>query len=432
LTNDCRTLAAQALCAVIDQGRSLTEALAETLPHARTEDRALLQELCYGVTRHYFRYLTLTRAWLSKPLGKKDTDVHLLLMLGFYQLEAMRIPDYAAVSATVETVRRLNKPWAAGMINALLRRFGREKETLSHYYKSDAERFALPPWLWRQLQVDWPDHWRAIAEESLARAPLTLRRHLGHADASSVLQQIQALDPAACALPHPASGLTLSNVFPVEHIPGFSAGAVSVQDLSAQWAAYLLAPSAGDRVLDLCAAPGGKTCHLLELQPALRELVAVDIDAQRLIRVQENLDRLQLRATLKTADASDVNAWWDGQPFDAILLDAPCSATGVMRRHPDIKLLRRETDVPALVQTQLHLLHAAWSTLKPGGALLYVTCSILRAENDGVVSAFVAQTPDASAEGLPETLGQPTLLGRQILPGERQGDGFYYAKLRKR
>ncbi len=426
-----RAAAARIVAAVANQGQSLDRALAAGTERASA---GLVKLLAYESLRWYLRLDALLKHWI-KPAQKLEPEVHALAIVGFAQLFHTDIPAYAAVSATVDATRLLRQPKAAGLINALLRRAQREGAALLRRIDANpAPRTAHPEWLVQALRQDWPDDWSRILDANNAHPPFWLRvnrrvttrddyrvqltRH-GHesetsASASDALRLLQPIDP--------------------HDLPGFAAGFVSVQDAAAQLAVEFLQPQAGERVLDACAAPGGKTCHILEREPRVREVVAVDVSAERLGRVRENLQRLSLRATLVAGDAADPAAWWDGSAFDRVLLDVPCSATGVIRRHPDIKLLRRSTDIAALVERQAALLDALWRVLKPGGVLLYASCSALRAENAEIVSRFLERgearditAPRAAALGL-RTRSAP---GHAIAAGTAGMDGFYYACLQK-
>jgi len=313
----------------------------------------------------------------------------------------------------------------------VLRRYQREQAVLDAAAEAEpVARHAHPHWLLTRLQQDWPDDWQAVCAANNARAPMTLRVNTLRGSPADYQQRLTEAGLAATSQPHAPAALVLTEPTDVAALPGFAAGDVSVQDAAAQLAAPLLDVQAGQRVLDACAAPGGKTAHLLENNPSA-ELVALDNDAARLDRVAETLARLQLAARLLHADAGQVVDWWDGKPFDRILLDAPCSASGVIRRHPDIKALRRAVDIDALAAQQARLLDALWPCLAPGGKLLYVTCSVLAAENGRQVKTFLARTPDAAALPLAADWGRPAGHGRQILPGEADMDGFFYALLVK-
>jgi len=422
-----RMLAARVLAAVIGRGRSLKAELAVTLPKlSDARDRALLEAICFAVLRRRHAYEQALRQWLQKPLSPRDADLKGLLLAGFAQLDALELPAHAALSATVEAARSLGRERQAGLVNAVLRRAQREG-----FPPGRAEE-AWPAWLREQVRQDWPVQAADIFAASLQPAPLWLRVNRQRHAREAYLALLQTAAIEALAEPLSADAIRLPEAVPVTSLPGFAEGAVSVQDLSAQQVADALAPPRGARVLDACAAPGGKSAHLLERDPALR-LLALDVDARRLQRVRETFARTGVgrEAQVKAADAADVASWWDGEPFDAVLLDAPCSATGIIRRQPDVLLHRRAEDVAALVRLQARLLDAVWAILRPGGVLLYSTCSILRSENGRQVASFLARTPDARLEPLPEAFGHDDGGTRQRLPGEQGGDGFFHARLVK-
>lgn len=427
---DCRAAAARVLAAVAADGQSLGRALAPLEPEVGSRDRALLRELCYGSLRWYPRLHGLVAPLLQKPLKKKDAAVLQLLVVGAYQLFYTRIPSHAAIGATVEACRALDRSWATGLVNGILRRLQREHETLSAQLPPHAAD-AHPEWLWRRIRAAWPEQAETVFAAGNAHPPMCLRVNRRDTTPDEYLQRLQdaGIPAELCALS--SVGLRLANPCDIDALPGFVDGAVSVQDEAAQLSAPLLAPQPGERVLDACCAPGGKTGHLLEHQPGLAELWALDSDGERLRRVAENLARLRLEARLITGDAAQPDAWWDGRPFDRILLDAPCSGTGVIRRHPDIKLLRSPADIDGLARLQRQLLDALWPLLAPGGTLLYATCSILPAENSELVSAFLAATADAEEAPIDATWGLAQPVGRQLLPSPGGCDGFYYARLRK-
>lgn len=431
VSNNTRAEAARILVKVIEDGQSLTAVLDRQADDGR--DVALLRELCYGVLRHVFSLSALTEQLLSKSLKAKDADVRCLIMVGLYQLIHLRVPDHAAINETVAATKTLKKPWAKGLINALLRRYQRESESLLQKVSKD-DRTEHPAWLLERLRADWPEDWQAIIEGNNARAPMTLRVNVAQGGRDAYLADLKANDIDAEPVEEVAEALQLSSPVPVESLPGFAEGRVSVQDAAAQLAAGLLAAEPGQRILDACAAPGGKTAHILEgiaAQDAEIDLLAIDNDERRLSRVAETLDRLELSAELLVADAADVEQWFEGELFDRILLDAPCSATGVIRRHPDIKCLRRDTDIDVLVAAQARLLDRLWSVLKPGGRMLYATCSVLHAENVAQMEAFLSRQADAQEQVIEATWGHKQRIGRQILPGEGDKDGFYYAVLEK-
>ncbi|MBL1262630.1 16S rRNA (cytosine(967)-C(5))-methyltransferase RsmB [Candidatus Methylomicrobium oryzae] len=424
-----RLLAAKVLTRVVAEGQSLTAALEQVLQTVPSvQDRALLQALCYGVCRQYHRLDFILCQLLDKPL--KDIHIRLLILVGLYQLGFMRIKTHAAVSETVNAAGR--KPWAKGLINALLRRYLRERE---QFEKAADENFLAscshPEWLIAKIRQDWPDKADRCLRENNQPPPFALRVSLSRISREAYCELLNVQGLAAELPDFCASALVLDQPVPVERLPGFAEGLVSVQDTAAQLAAGLLDVRPGQRVLDLCAAPGGKTAHILEMQPQLKEMVAIDVDANRLRRVEENLRRLRLEAKTAVGDASHPEDWWDGRQFDRILVDAPCSALGVIRRHPDIKLLRRAGDIEPLAAQQRAILNAAWNMVAPGGCLLYATCSVLKEENERQMVDFLAGHPDAIEWPITAEWGTACAVGRQILPGDLAMDGFYYARLRK-
>lgn len=430
---DARHAAVRILLEVYGSGHSLTQACAATLSQLREpRDRALAQDLAYGVLRWGPRLEALAAQLLQRPLGRRDLDVHCLVLIGLYQLDCTRIPPHAAVAATVAVTAVLGKSWARGLINAVLRRFQREApELLARVDARPATALAHPEWLFERLRADWPRDAEAIAAAANERPPMTLRVNRRRISREEYLHCLNEAGLAAEAQAHCPAGIVLEHPQDVGRLPGFVDGLVSVQDGAAQLAAPLLELRPAQRVLDLCAAPGGKTAHILESEPDLAHLVAVDIDAARLRRVREGLDRLGLHAELVCGDGARPEDWWDGVPFDRILLDAPCSGTGVIRRHPDIKRLRRPEDITTLVARQRELLDAAWTMLKPGGMLLYVTCSIMQQENDVQLGEFLARHGDAGVREIDASWGRALGYGRQILPGADGMDGFFYGRVDK-
>lgn len=431
---DPRLSAIANLAAVVD-GRSLDAVLADSAEALPEQERSFAAELSYGLCRWYRQLHAIVAARLQKPLRDKDRDLHFLLMLGVWQLLHGRMPAHAAISSCVDLTRSLDKPWAGKLVNAILRRVQREQadqqSELQQLLAGDLSiRFAQPKWFVRGMGKAWPDRQVDILEALQQRAPMTLRLNLRRQSREDYLARLQAQDIAADALDAVPSAVVLRQPLPVARVPGFADGLVSVQDAGAQLAGALLDVQAGQRVLDACAAPGGKTGHLLEQADDL-QVTAVDIDQRRLARVAENLQRLQLHAELVAADAAEPPPNWREQPFDRILVDAPCSATGVMRRHPDIRLLRRSEDIAALAQRQAAILDALWPCLRPGGKLLYVTCSLMPQENHLQIEAFLQRHSQARALPLPDNWGHACSVGRQTLPGEMTMDGFYYALLEK-
>jgi len=428
-----RAVAAQVLLAVLRDNVHLNTALKQLRPaNMAARDAALVQELCYGALRYRPRLEFWLTHLLKQPLKAADLDVHALLMLGLYQLVAMRVPAHAAVKETAQACRNLGKSWAVKLINAILRRFQREQTALEAAADQDETAcYMHPRWFIERVQQDWPQHWQELLQANNARPPLCLRVNRRLIARDALLETFAAAGVEARAGEVSEDAVILEKPADVESLPGFAAGHFSVQDEAAQLAAMCLDLKAGMRVLDACAAPGGKTAHILERCPDLAELVAVDSDPGRSQRIHVTLERLGLQATLRIADVGDTDAWWDGRLFDRILLDAPCSATGVIRRHPDIKSRRRPRDVSKVAELQVELLAALWPLLAPGGNLLYVTCSVLAEENARQIDRFLAANDTARAAALPDSWGLPAGRGRQILPGQSGMDGFYYAGLSK-
>jgi len=395
-----------------------------------SRDQALLQQLCYGTLREFYRLEAVLDQLLTKPLRDKDRDVRALLLVGIYQLSSTRIPDHAAVSATVAAVRELKKPWAKGLTNAILRRYIRERDALENNL-DEAASSGHPLWLFNKLQQQWADAAAGIIAAGNEQPPMTLRVNKAKLGRETYLEKLASAGIAAEPGVISAQAVILERSVDVGELPGFDAGEVSVQDEAAQVAAMLLDTRPGERILDACSAPGGKTCHLLEMQGELAELVAMDIDSDRLARVAENLDRLGLVANLVAGDASAPPTALERAGFDRILIDAPCSATGVIRRHPDVKILRRESDIPRLAALQLSILQGLWPLLKPGGHLLYATCSVLQEENSLVIEKFLGQRADATLEIPQQAWGELCSHGRQLLPRVGGPDGLFYALLHK-
>lgn len=423
-----RAIAAGLIGELLQQHGSLSGALdAINLPE---RDRAWLQALCFEVMRHLPTLQALINPLLNKPLKARDQDVYALLLMGICQLRYMRVAEHAAIHETVEACTDLHKAWAKGLVNAVLRQYQRRCDELEAAL-SPAAAAAHPEWLWKAIHRHWPEQADAIIACNNSHPPMTLRVNRRQESRAAYRDRLDHAGIAATACPYTPDGLRLSTPVPVDALPGFHQGDASVQDESAQLAALLLPAQPGLRVLDACAAPGGKTGHWLEIEPQLA-MTALDMDASRLRRVEENLQRLDfMNVILHTGDLGNPASWWDGILFDAILLDAPCSGTGVIRRHPDIKLLRKASAIQELVEEQRVLLASAWSMLKPGGTLLYSTCSILPEENAVQIDTFLRATPDAHEEPISADWGIACSHGRQILPGEHGGDGFYYARLQK-
>jgi len=426
-----RAEAARALSRVVSEGVSLRRALAEANPRiADPRDRALLAASLFAASRWWLRLSAALDRLTDTPLPPKARDLRALLVLAFAQVAVLELPDYAVVAACVDATRVLGHPHYAGLANAVLRRFLRERAELDAVLDADpVTRHAHPRWLIDAIARDWPEQVDAILAANNHEAPLTLRVNRRRATREELLERLRVADVAAEAHVELADAIVLAASTDVTRLPGYAEGLFSVQDGAAQRVVDLLDLAGGQRVLDACAAPGGKAAHALERVAV--DLVALDDDPARLPRVRENLVRLGLDAAIVAGDAASPEAWWDGRAFDRILLDAPCSATGIVRRQPDIKLHRRGADIAPLAATQAGLLRALWPLLAPGGRLVYATCSLLRAENEAVLAGFLATRDDARALALPERFGHVAGAGRQNLPGEGGMDGFYYAAIEK-
>ncbi|MDP2286660.1 MAG: 16S rRNA (cytosine(967)-C(5))-methyltransferase RsmB [Pseudohongiella sp.] len=431
-----RASAALVMSALLSQKGSLATQLPRlSSSSSNAGSIALLKELCYGACRWYFQLNYLLEKLVDKPLKGKDSDIHCLIILGMYQLSRMRIPDYVCINETVNACVLLKKPWAKALVNAVLRKYQGSCAAGQIDYPDDASRFAYPAWLVTTLKINWPDNWEHILSAGNSHPPMCLRVNLRRCSREHYLELLADAGIAAVAGSITPSAIYLSVPCSVDILPGFEAGFVSVQDEASQLLPSLMLPGKGQRILDACAAPGGKTCHLLETEPHLYEVIALDIEARRLGRLQENLDRLQLssdRVKVIGADATKLDEWWDGEPFDRILLDAPCSATGIIRRQPDIKILRTALDIKRLTELQAQLLDRLWTCLRPGGLMVYSTCSILPEENSSQIGSFVDRTKDAELQRISGDWGITCANGKQLLPTDNSTDGFYFALLQKR
>jgi len=425
-TYNLRSIAAKAISQVLDQGQSLSTVLPGLQKNISEKDRGLLQELCFGTLRVLPQLEWCLQQLMAKPLTGKQRTLHYLLMVGIYQLVHTRIPAHAALAETVEGAVALKRPQLKGLINGVLRQFQRQQEDLIQRMENTDSRYLHPSWLLNRIKKAYPEQWEAIIEANNQRPPMWLRVNRIHHSRDEYLALLQAAGIDAAPHPEYADALRLLTPSAVSELPGFADGWVTVQDASAQGSVDLLDPQDGEMILDLCCAPGGKTTHILEVAPKAHVL-AVDVDKQRLVRVNENLQRLKLHAEVKQGDGREPQSWAGDRQFDKILLDAPCSATGVIRRHPDIKWLRRDSDIAELAGLQREILDAIWPRLKPNGVMVYATCSILPEENSQQIKAFMHDHPEAQ---LVET-GSLEIPGRQNLPHAEDGDGFYYAKLIK-
>jgi 16S rRNA (cytosine967-C5)-methyltransferase len=432
-----RSLAAHAVARLLREGVTLDAALKDALVAADAKLYSSVRSLGYGAVRGYFRHEAILGKLLSTPVRSLDFLVRALLSVALYELEDERTPEYAIVDAAVQTAKATDAMRASGLINAVLRRYLRERKTVDEEIASrPATRHAAPIWLADRFRADWPVRWTQLLAASDSHAPMWLRVNSRLGTTAQYLGQLQQAGIGARAEERVPYAIMLDSPCDVHELPGFAEGLVSVQDLGAQCVAFPLKLAPHQRVLDACAAPGGKTALIAERESSLMKLVAVDIDPHRLSRVRENLSRENLTAEVLAADATAPAKWWDGALFDRILLDAPCSGLGVIRRHPDIRLRKSPSDIDKLPALQGRLLKATWDLLAPGGRLVYVTCTVTRSENRDVIAAFLKSHPGASIvpsegwEGWPG-FGEADEFGRQILPGEAGADGFYYAALTK-
>jgi 16S rRNA (cytosine967-C5)-methyltransferase len=427
---ELRAQAARSLVAVLGRGRSLRAELAQVLPGiADGRDRALFEAICFSVLRHYRRYRFVLDSWMPRPLRERDAELQCLLLAGLAQLDALKMSPHAAVGATAEAARALGRTAQVGLVNALLRRALREAWPESG---QPAVRLSHPDWMVQAFERDWPQEANAILQANNSPAPMWLCVNTRLHTREAYLEMLQVAGIAASAPEYPSGALRLDTPRSPESLPGWQHGACWVQDAAAQLAVEALAPAPTARVLDACAAPGGKAAQLAARLGAQGALTALDIDARRLRRVGATLTRLRMEQVpieLRAGDATRAETFEDGSVFDAILVDAPCSATGIVRRQPDIKWHRRPEDIAALAALQARLLDTLWPRLAPGGRMVYATCSLLPEENTRQVEAFLARTPNAHALPLDARYGRETGAGRQRLPGEDGMDGFYYALL---
>lgn len=423
-----RAYAARQIHAVVIEHRSLGRGQQSELQLV-PRDAALAQEIIYGVLRHHWSLSAQIKPLLKKPLKQKDQVLHSLLLVGLYQLHRLRVPAHAAVAETVSAVMALKRPWAKGLVNAVLRQS--QRSALAANEQDLSANFDHPGWMVEAFVDAWPDHWQQMLEANNQRPVMDLRVNQLRLDRTEYLTHLKAVTLVAEPIAATDCGIKLERPVDVDQLPGFTAGDVSVQSRAAQLVTPLLDLAPGQRVLDACAAPGGKSAHILEAEPKLNCLVALDVDSHRLALLKSGLDRLQLRADCRTADAVDLDSWWDGVQFDRVLLDAPCSGSGVINRHPDIKHLRQAEDIAPMVIKQQALMESLWQVVKPGGLMIYTTCSVLPEENELQVQKFLATHSEARNDKLELTIGRQLEFGWQSLTGVDGADGFYYALLRR-
>ncbi len=419
--SNARLQAVLILVKSLQSKQSLSSVIEHKINNLELSEQAFCKDLCFGVMREYFVLDKILQKFVDKPLRNKDTDVKLLIFIGFYQLKWMRVPDHAAINETVAQCKKIKKAWARGLVNAILRKVQKSKDISFDLVESH------PVWLRKSYQKNWPDDWQEIIKLNQQKPPMILRVNLSKISTDEYLKLLTKQNIKAQNIPKISSALMLENPVPVFSLPGFAEGLVSVQDASAQYAAILLAPEKNHKILDACAAPGGKSSHILEFQPQIN-LTCVDNKKTRLDKIRQNLDRIEKTAALVVGDAT-TDIWWDGKLFDRILLDVPCSATGVIRRNPDVKVLRNKDDVQELCKTQKKILNNCWQMLKPGGILLYATCSLLPEENELQIEDFLDLHADAKE--IPIDTVRFRKFGIQILSVDNDWDSFYYAKITK-
>ena len=431
-STNARMLGARAVQQVIQQQRSLTDVLPEILQSGDERQGALIHQLTAGTLRYWWPLSAIIDALLKKPLKPKDFDIYCLTAVGIYQINHTRIPEHAIVSETVNAVKALSKPWAKNLVNALLRNYQRDKDSLDQQFsRSECFNTSHPQWMIDTLKQDWPQAWQNILSQNNKRAPLTLRVNQQQINTEQAIKMLSEIEVDAVKTRSAPDGLTVDGKTKIWQSPLWQQAKFSVQDESAQLVGYAVALKPAMKVLDACAAPGGKTAHLLEIEPGI-DLLALELKAARITRMRENLKRLKLSAQIKQADASHLDEWWQGELYDLVIIDAPCSGSGVIRKHPDIKHLRHPQDITQNVETQRRILDKLWSVLKVGGKMLYCTCSVFRSENDQQASWLLECKPDAIHIELPEEYGLSIKFGRQRLPGVDDSDGFYYACFEKR
>lgn len=430
---EVRVMAARLVAQVLAGKRSLKAVLQQNITELNDpRDRALLEAICFTTLRHHRYYEFVLSQWLSKPLPRRDYAIQCVMLTGLAQLHGMKMPAHAVVSASVDAAKQVGQQdTQAKLVNAILRRATREPLPTS---SNQAIQSSHPDWLIKQLQNDWPKNYNDILWANNEAAPLWLRVNSLRSSRTEMLSAFHDAKIECDAPAIPDKSIRVHEHQALSVLPGWSSGKFLVQDGAAQLAADALSVQKGEYVLDACAAPGGKTAHLAE-QIGDGRILALDIAAARLAPINETLERLGLTSAniqVKMADAADPPSWWDGEQFDAILLDAPCSATGIIRRQPDIKWHRKADDIARLADLQARLLRALWPLLKPGGRLLYCTCSVLKAENEFQINYFLSDSKDAIVLPLDEKFGHASGLGRQRFPGEDNMDGFFYALLQKR
>lgn len=427
-----RYLAVKALTPLLNHNGSLKYSLKQQLQACPDEQRPLLQQLCYGSMRYYNQLELIVDELVSKPMKRKDQDIKALLIIGIYQLYKLNIADHAVINQTVDVCEQLKKSWATSLVNATLRTFQRQQEQiLTKLNANNSFKFNHPDWFIEKLKHNWPTRWEQILQANDEHPPLTLRVNLNKVSRETLISQLKELDIESIKTEHSKYGVTLSKPTDVTKLPGWDEGHISVQDEAAQLAADLVNPLPNENILDACSAPGGKLLHLLELTDCeLTRIQGLELEEHRVERIKENFFRLDLDCHIHIADAAS-KSWWDEKPFNTILLDAPCSATGVIRRNPDIKLLRRAEDIHSTAKLQRVILQNMWEMLADKGKLVYATCSIFAQENERMIASFLKANADATHVEIEANWGEKREYGRQLFPQNGANDGFYYAVLEK-
>jgi len=429
------------LNSVLKDGRSINEVLASALQPsdppkklAEKADMPFAKQLLFGSLRYFHQIKAILDQLIEKPLKQKDNDIYAILILGIYQLRFLSVPDHAALSESVELTRKIKKSWSSGLVNGILRNYQRQVKNIEQKLgKARTFQFSHPNWMINQLQDDWPEHYQTILKANNQQAPMVIRVNQQKTSSKQYLERLQQQGLAAKCHPLAKDALVLETACDVFKLPGFEQGLVSVQDAAAQLVVDLLDLKPAQNVLDGCAAPGGKTTHILQRQPDVN-LTSVEMSSIRIKKIEQTLERLSLKCDLKCADILEIEQWWDGHLFDRILIDVPCSASGVIRRNPDIKIHRKKLDIKPLTEIQANILQSMWSLLKPGGRLVYATCSVFKDENERQIAQFLKNN-QASVKRLliagESIMSQHGNLGHQIFPDEQQMDGFYLCALEK-
>ncbi|MAS82900.1 MAG: 16S rRNA (cytosine(967)-C(5))-methyltransferase [Legionellales bacterium] len=428
-----RIIATQIISQVFENKLTLTHALQNNESFKQSgNDKALIQEICYGTFRWYVQLEYILNHLLEKRIKKKDSQLKYLMIIGLYQLRFMRIPAHAVVSETVNTCKKIKMEWAKNLVNAILRRYLRDTKifdpNVNNGYSFNTSH---PKWIIKQLRLDWPEEWESILEANNQHPPMYLRVNQLHQSRQEYLIKMEKAGILGKITPYSKQGILVEKPVDVGLLPGFSEGDVSVQELAAQFSVKLLDLKPRQTVLDACAAPGGKSSHILESQPNLESLTVIEKDFGRAKRLSETFMRLGLNATIKVSDINDLENWWRNELYDRILLDAPCSATGVIRRHPDIKTLRTYAEVKVISALQMQLIETLWKTLKLNGLLVYVTCSIFKQENSELIKQFIGKNENCVLKNIDAEWGENTGYGKQILTGQSNMDGFFYSCLKK-